>query len=115
MSKIEIEKLKEKYRYNYGIEQNLDIQTLLQELERKDKMLEKMKSKVDILTGRLLNATHFQNQAKNFLEHHDNCNIEDYDMPEDEACMCGLDAFAHDNHISLTISNETLIEIQEEK
>lgn len=89
------------------------------ELTKKTKDYQQLQSKhtalleqVEKLVDRLKNSTYFQNGAKNYLEHHENCNIEDYDMPDDEACMCGLDNFSQDNHVSVCISKQAILEYE---
>lgn len=63
---------------------------------------------------RLKASMYYQEKLKFYLEHNSTCNIEDYDMPEDEACMCGLDAIAHDNHLAIEIGAEALKPFEDE-
>lgn len=76
-------------------------------------------SKSRELVGRLgeviNNSIHFQEKAKNFISHYDDCNALTDEMPDDESCQCGMDMFAHDNHVSITIARAALKEIGEGK
>jgi len=60
------------------------------------------------LASRLENAVYHQEKARNFISHFDDCNALIDEIPEDESCQCGMDMFAHNNHLSISITKEAL-------
>lgn len=68
----------------------------------------KLRAEVERVKTRLKNAIWHQERAKEFITHYDDCNALLDEIPEDESCQCGMDSFAHSNHISITMNDKAL-------
>jgi len=66
--------------------------------EREKKLVEALKT-----------AISYQEKAKSFISHFDDCNAL-IDEELEEPCECGADTFSHDNYIAICLANEALKE-----
>lgn len=67
-----------------------------------------LKSRIERLESRLKMAIYFQEKAKSFFSHYEDCDALTGEQEDGESCLCGLDAFAHDNYISIVFSKAAL-------
>lgn len=77
---------------------NRDYQAALDEIEK--------------LRERVENAIYYQEKAKNFISHYEDCDaLTNPDFYSDGvSCECGMDSFAHDNYLSIEFSKAVLKE-----
>lgn len=85
------------YAPKLAVELEVALQALIDERKR-----------VEDLIKRLNNALWFQEKAKEFISHFDDCNALTDELEDDEPCICGMDKFAHDNFLSIQITNTAL-------
>jgi len=67
----------------------------------------KLKEQVDLCIT-------FQEKAKNFISHYEDCNAlvnEESEGP----CECGMETFAHDNYIAISMAKNILAELDREE
>ena len=65
---------------------------------------------IEKLRERVENAIYYQEKAKNFISHYEDCDaITNPDFDSDGvSCECGMDSFAHDNYLSIEFSKIVL-------
>ena len=69
--------------------------------------LQRVQGLLDEAAKRLENALWFQQKAKTFINHFEDCDAVTEDI-EEGFCECGLEEFASDNELSRKISKELL-------
>lgn len=65
---------------------------------------------IEKLRERVENAIYYQEKAKNFISHYEDCDAltnPDFDS-DGVSCECGMDSFAHSNYLSIEFSKIVL-------